>query len=126
MHFKTGMNTKEFTPQDEEILRENMKRCSPETVEAAIAFRKTGDVSKINAIVLGILERFADPSMRGKLKDPSDDMVLAQELGLDSLTMMEVVLMVEDSIGISIDTEEAMKLKTFGDIKNYINKKAAQ
>ncbi len=126
MHFKTGMNTKEFTPQDEEILRENMKRCSPETVEAAIAFRRTGDVSKINAIVLGILERFADPSMRGKLKDPSDDMVLAQELGLDSLTMMEVVLMVEDSIGISIDTEEAMKLKTFGDIKNYINKKAAQ
>lgn len=118
------MNTREFTPQDEENLRENMKRCSPEAVEAAVEFRKTGDASKINVIVLGILERFADPAMRGKLKNPSDDMVLAQELGLDSLTMMEVVLMVEDSIGISIDTDEAMNLKTFGDIKNYINKKA--
>ena len=49
------MQNNNFTPEMEETLRESLKRCSPETIEAAIEFRKTGDISKINTVVLGVL-----------------------------------------------------------------------
>ena len=32
-----------ITEEEEEILRDSLKRCSPETVEAALSYRKTGD-----------------------------------------------------------------------------------
>lgn len=118
------MDNNNFTPEMEETLRDSLKRCSPETIEAAIAFRKTGDISKINTVVLGVLARFVEPDKRSLLENPSDSMVLAQDLCLDSLTMVEIVLAVEDATGISISNEEVQGLRTLGDVKSFIEKKA--
>ncbi|MBS1485836.1 MAG: acyl carrier protein [Opitutales bacterium] len=118
------MQNNNFTPEMEETLRESLKRCSPETIEAAIEFRKTGDISKINTVVLGVLARFVEPDKRKLLENPSDDMVLAQDLNLDSLTMVEIVLAVEDATGIAISNEEVQSLRTLGDVKSFIEKKA--
>ena len=43
-----------------------------------------------------------------------------------SLTMVEIVLAVEDAVGMSIDNEEIQNLHTLGDIKNFIRNKIAQ
>ena len=120
------MENTNFTPEDEANLRDSLKRCSPETIEAAVAFRKTGDASKISTVVLGIIARYAEPEKRALLDNPSDDMVLAQDLNLDSLTMVEIVLAVEDATGISISNEDVQTLRTLGDVKGYIAKKAAE
>jgi len=106
-------------------LRETLKRCSPETAEAAIDFRKTGNLDNVGVIILGIIERFAEPDKKELLKNPPDDMVLSKELGLDSLTMVEIILMVEDAVGAQIDNSEIQNLKTLGDIKNFIRSKAS-
>ncbi|MBO5781128.1 MAG: acyl carrier protein [Opitutales bacterium] len=119
------MENTNFTPEDEAMLRDSLKRCSPETIEAAVEFRKTGDVSKVNTVILGIIARYAEPEKRPLLDNPSDDMVLAQDLNLDSLTMVEIVLAVEDATGISISNEDVQSLRTIGDVKNYIAKKAS-
>ena len=44
-----------FTPHLEDELRESLKRCSPETVEAALGFRQYGNFDGIPVIVLGII-----------------------------------------------------------------------
>jgi Acyl carrier protein len=119
------MEKKIFTSEDETALRENLKRCSPETVEAAVEFRKSGDLGKVNTVVLGVLARFVEPDKRSLLENPSDDLVLQQELNLDSITMMEIVLCVEDATGVSISNEETQQLKTLGDVKAFINAKAS-
>ncbi len=123
MQIFTLMDIQNFTKEDEDILRENLKRCSPETIEAAVAFRKTGDVGKIGDIILGIVARFVEPENKAKLENPSDDMVLAQELGLDSITMVEIIVSVEDALGTTIDNSEIQNLRTLGDIKGFIQKK---
>ena len=117
------MENKQFTPENEAALRECLKRCSPETIEAAVDFRKNGDVSKINKVVIGVLERFVEPDKRPLLQNPSDDMVLAEELSLDSITMMEIVLCVEDATGVTISNEEVQSLRTLGDVKSFITSK---
>ena len=50
---------------------------------------------------------------------------MIEDLGLDSLTMVEIVLAVEDATGMSIDQEDVQKIHTLGDIKAYISAKLA-
>ena len=48
---------------------------------------------------------------------------LIEDLGADSLDMVEMLMLVEEEFGISIPDEDAMNLKTVEDIANYIEAK---
>ena len=114
-----------FTPEAEEELRETLKRCSPETLEAAIRFRKEGDKAAVPVIVMGIVERFMDPELRPKLKNGGDDMKFSEDLGIDSITMIEMVMMIEDTLKMSVDNNELRDLRTVGDVKKFLASKIA-
>ena len=116
----TGGVTPGLSPADEAVLREALKRCSPSTLEAALAYRRTGDVASIPAVVLGIIERFVDPEHRPRLKTGETDLRVVEDLGVDSLTMMEVVMLVEESLKVSIKNEELRDLRTIADINTFI------
>jgi 3-hydroxyacyl-[acyl-carrier-protein] dehydratase len=113
--------TKPFAPDDEAALREALKRCSPSTFEAAVQFRKTGNADHMPAVVIGVIERFVEPDLRSKLKDADDDLRLIEDLGIDSLTMMEIVILVEDVLQLSINNDELRNLRTVGDVKTFID-----
>jgi 3-hydroxyacyl-[acyl-carrier-protein] dehydratase len=112
---------KSFAPEDEAALREALKRCSPSTFEAAVQFRKTGNPEHVPAVVIGVIERFVEPDLRMKLKDADDDLRLIEDLGIDSLTMMEIVILVEDVLQMSINNDELRNLRTVGDVKTFID-----
>ena len=112
---------KTFTPEDETALRESLKRCSPSAFEAAVQFRKTGNPEHVPAVVIGIVERFVEPDLRTKLKDADDDLRLIEDLGIDSLTMMEIVILVEETLQLSINNDELRNLRTVGDVKIFID-----
>lgn len=112
---------KPFAPEDETALREGLKRCSPSTFEAAIQYRKTGNPEHVPAVVIGVIERFVEPDLRIKLKDADDDLRLIEDLGIDSLTMMEIVILVEDVLQLSINNDELRNLRTVGDVKTFID-----
>ncbi len=105
---------------DEAVLRESLRRCAPSTVEAALAYRSTGDTSQLPAIILGIFERFVEPDLRPRLAGESDDLRVIEDLGLDSLTMMEIVMLVEEVTRTRIENEELRGLVTIGDIKTFV------
>lgn len=56
-----------------------------------------------------------------KLKDADDDLRLIEDLGIDSLTMMEIVILVEEVLQMSINNDELRNLRTVGDIKTFID-----
>ena len=112
---------KPFAPDDEAALREALKRCSPSTFEAAVQFRKTGNADHMPAVVIGVIERFVEPDLRAKLKDADDDLRLIEDLGIDSLTMMEIVILVEDVLQLTINNDELRNLRTVGDVKTFID-----
>jgi 3-hydroxyacyl-[acyl-carrier-protein] dehydratase len=111
---------KHSAPDDDAALREALRRCSAPTYEAASQFRKTKNAEHLPAIILGIVERFVEPDLRAKLKDPDDDLRLIEDLGIDSLTMMEIVILVEEVLQMSINNEELRNLRTIGDVKLFI------
>ena len=46
----------------QEDLKELLKRCPAGTYEAALAFRQDKDVSQIETIVMGVIDRHLEPS----------------------------------------------------------------
>jgi len=109
-----------FTSADDTALREALKRCSPPTYEAARRYRDTGDTTQLPAIVLGVVERYIERDLRPKLRHPASDLLLADDLGIDSLTMMEIVMLAEEVLQITITSDELVRLRTLADAQRFI------
>ena len=121
-NFPKLMNKAESIVLKEE-LSELLKRCSSETLSAALSFRENKDIAKIEPIVLGIIDRHLEPEQRAVFKNSDDSLRLYEDLGLDSLTMLEIVMLVEQTLQVSIDNEELKDLRTLGDVKQYLDAK---
>lgn len=116
--------TTESESSVEEDLKELLKRCPPGTYESALLFRKNKDINQVEKIVLGIIDRHLEPDQRQILSDSDDSLRMYEDLGMDSLTMLEIVMLVEQTLEVSIDNEELRDLRTIGDVKAYLNAKA--
>ena len=114
------------TPEDDPVLREALKRCSPATYYAACKFRATGTAGDLQLVVLGVIERFVERDHRAKLQAGDDSLRLREDLGLDSLTMMEVIMLVEEVVPIAISNAELTHLQTVGDTRRFIAGKHAE
>lgn len=112
-----------LTEEQLQEVRTTLKRCSPATLEAAIRFRETRDPACVPTIVYGIIERHMPPEAPQKLAEATDETELIKDLGIDSLTMLEIVLQIEETIGISIDNSELREIRTLGAVKSFIDRK---
>ena len=121
-----GMNPENFTPEDEAVLRDSLKRCSADTIEKAVEFRKTGNADLVGDVVIGIIARFVEPEKRELLVNPPDTLVILDDLEIDSLTMVEIVLAVEETINTTIGEDEVQQIRTLGDLKNFIKEKVSK
>ncbi len=109
--------------ESDSALCEALKHCSPQTCEAALRFRATGNIAEIPLVIRGVIERFAARERRERLHAATPDLRLAEDLGLDSLTMMEIVMLTEEALPITISNEELRQLRTLGDVEQFIARK---
>lgn len=108
----------------ETALRETLKRCSPETIEAAVQYHRTGDHHLVPRVVLGIIERFVERDLRFRVSQGGADVRLSEDLSIDSLTMIEIVMVTEDALRITINNDELRPLRTLGDVQTFATCKA--
>lgn len=114
---------KTLSKEDETLLRDSLKRCSPDTIDAALEYRATQNPALIPTIITGIIDRFLDPDMRPRLREGGESLRFMDDLGIDSLTMMEIVMLVESTLDITIDNNELQNLRTVGDVNLFIEAK---
>ncbi len=53
----------------------------------------------------------------------SPDAKFVEDLGADSLDVVELIMSFEEEFNIEIPDEDAEKIKTVGDVLNYLNEK---
>ncbi len=58
--------------------------------------------------------------LRIDVNDIEDDSNLVNDLGADSIDLVEMLMMIEENLGITITDEEAAELKTVRDVANFI------
>lgn len=123
--FDLGPGT-DAAPQDDPLVQDLLRRCSPQARRAAREFRRTGAVEHLPAVIDGVIEHYADPDVRPKLNGAHDNLRLAEDLAIDSLTMLEIIFLAEEVLGISVDNDEVRPFKTVGDVKRFIIAKVVQ
>lgn len=110
-----------LSDEEKAELQENLKRCPPGIFEAALRYREEGDTSQVRGIILGIIFRFLEPEFRPLLEQPREDLRFIEDLRVDSLTMMEIVILTEETLGISLDNQRLKQILTLGDLYNFID-----
>jgi acyl carrier protein len=104
-------------------LKEGLRRCKPETIEAAIRFRTRGDLDAIPQIVYGILDRYQPATAAIKLSEANENARLIEDIGLDSLTLLEIVLAIEEVLKLRIENEELREIRTIGQLNSFLHAK---
>lgn len=104
-------------------LRDALKRCSPATYYAACKFRQTGEPRDAANVVGGVLEYYVDRDLRPKLLHATGPLLLREDLGIDSLSMMEALMIAEDVLCLPLSAENLTELKTVDDVQNFIASK---
>jgi 3-hydroxyacyl-[acyl-carrier-protein] dehydratase len=117
------MNSHPTITENEALWGDGLKHLSSPAVEAAHVFRQTGHARYLPAVVRGILERYVDPKLQSRLRTAHDNPRLAQDLGLDSLSLMEIALAAEDATGLRIEHDELRHLATVRDLERALARK---
>ena len=114
-------------PTEEQIaqIRRSFKRCREGTVDAVIDLQRTGDPAFIPAIVRGIVWRYVQKDIQPLVDHAAAETPLAS-LGIDSLTMMEIVLDVQDALDLVIEDADLRRMQTIGDVLEFLQERFAQ
>jgi acyl carrier protein len=114
----------ELTNEETDHIRRNFKRCSPGTIEAIIRFRASRSTAEVPEIARGIIRRYI-PAENSALLDNATAGTPLADLRIESLTMLEIVLDVQDALDITIEDSELREFKTLGDVIGFLEKKVA-
>lgn len=86
-------------------------------LDAYRVFAATGDLHSLDTVVLGVLHFYMARKPAGTLDELPGTTKLADDLGCDSLTMMDTVFVVENLFDIKIDDEELVQIVTLDDLR---------
>jgi 3-hydroxyacyl-[acyl-carrier-protein] dehydratase len=113
---------KPVTENDLENFKELLKRCPDGTLEALIIFRETGDKTALNTFLVGCIKRHTEDEYHVLLDEGQATVSFIDDLGIDSMTMMEIVMMVEECLEIQIENQDLMTVRNLGDLNTFIQK----
>lgn len=106
-------------------LQDTLKYCSEGTLAALLDFRATGNTESLLTFVKGAMVRHLDPEQAAALEAASPESKLIDDVGIDSLTLTEIVVMIEECLDISIPNEDLLNLETLESLHVYLKIKAA-
>jgi acyl carrier protein len=102
-------------------LRESFERCSPETIEAILRFRSEHGLDSALAGVHGIIERYVQSKPGVRISQLPEKTRLHEDLGIDSLTMLEIVMSIEEALDFHLQASDARNIRTLGDLRQYVD-----
>jgi acyl carrier protein len=117
--------TASLTQEETKQILHNFRRCREGTAAAIIDLRRTGDIELIPTIVRGIVWRYVREETQPAVEQATPETPLGS-LGIDSLTMMEIVLDVQDALNLTIEDADLKQMKTIGDVIGFLQQRFAQ
>jgi len=106
-----------------EELRTKLCGYPEEILQQYESYLRDGDQAHLNDFVIGLLRFLQDADASGESRNLSDDTQLRDDLGVDSITIAEVIFQLEDIFEIEIENQDLMNIQTVGELKQYILRK---
>lgn len=89
------------------------------------AFLATREPAALHRFVVGLIRFLHDSDQQTAGADPADTANLRADLGIDSITIAEVVFLIEDIFGVEIANDEIAAIETVGELKAFLSRKVA-
>ena len=93
---------------------------APEIPAAYIAFAESGDPRNLDIVVLGVLRFYLAHAPAQPWGEMAGSTRLIEDLGCDSLTMMDTVFLVEGLFDIKLDDAKLAKMVTLDDLREHL------
>ncbi|MBL9219639.1 MAG: acyl carrier protein [Opitutaceae bacterium] len=103
-------------------LRTILRGFPEETVRDCAEFKGTGDRAAFDRALLGLLHHHLSPKPPRPLSTYPGTTPLVAELGLDSITMVELVFIFEDLFQVKLPQEELVKVVTIDDLRALLQR----
>jgi acyl carrier protein len=88
-------------------------------VGGAVCFYGKGEISELQRRVGGLIIEFVGRRAKVRVAGPSDAL---DDLGLDSLDVVELVMELEEEFDITIPDDHAERMKTIRDVLDFIER----
>lgn len=96
----------------------------PESLQVPFQqWRQQKDEPSLHALIAALLETLEVQSFPEVYAQKGEQTVIMDDLGVDSLTLAELLFYTEQMLGIRIPNEEVVKLRTVADLKAYLNER---
>jgi acyl carrier protein len=107
-------------------LEEELRRAPAGTKEALSVFKATSAPEALEIFIRGIVARNIDESYEEILEQADENTHFVDDLGIDSLTIIEIVMTLEDGLEIELVDNALKELQTFKALKSYIIQQRAE
>ncbi len=103
-------------------LQETLVGFPPEVTAAYVGFAETGAQKSLDVVVLGVLQFYLAKKPTTPLAVLPGSTRLVEDLGCDSLTMMDLVFAAESLFDIDINDTELASIATLNDLREHIRR----
>ena len=104
----------------EEEIRHLLRGFPDSSIAGAVALRSGAELEDFEACLFGILLFYRPPGTEPPKGEPSGEMRLQEDLGLDSMSMSEAMFKIEELFDISIDNAELAEVATIADARRLL------
>jgi acyl carrier protein len=108
-----------------EAIRADLRGLSETTVEAFLKFWQSLDPADLFEALPGLIAYHLPRGAKPLPAVLTDDLRLAQDLGLDSLALSEMAFKIDDCLGLHLETREVAAVTTVGQLKAFLADKIA-
>jgi acyl carrier protein len=106
-------------------VQENLTGFPSAVVDAYLAFADTADPARLDEVVLGVLQFYlAKPPPAPLVTMPGSTRLVA-DLGGDSLTMIDVMFLAENLLGIKLADDELAQIETLDQLREHFRRRMA-
>jgi acyl carrier protein len=102
---------------------EGVRHLSAAAQAAFARFQNDGDPAALDPIMFDIVEHFAPSTPAQPLAGLPGSTRLVEDLGFDSLTMVEIVFFIEELFGVSVTNAEVVQVRTVDELRAFLRHK---
>lgn len=106
-------------------LREILRGVPEDTILACEEFQRTGDGAAFDRAMLGVITHHLSKPPAQPLAALPGTTTLVADLGLDSLTMVEMAFLFEDTFNVKVPQESLQQIVTLDDLRTLLRAQVA-
>jgi acyl carrier protein len=121
------MNTTTSNPAERrKEITQALRRCSAAALEAALRFQEAPSPTDVEPVIHGLIAREMPDDSAIDLATAPGTSRLIEDLGLDSLGLMDIVMAAEEVFGITIENHELRSITTLDELNHFVAAKLAE